>query len=497
MCRVTYERACSATGAVDPTVAKENDMASAHAYEIVARPARAQAVRPTAFRRTAGVRRATLVLTIIAGVLATQATAGGRSRVVVVVPTPGGTDVPIAPHEKVGAVTVLDLPGGGQVAVVRIDPMPAKPDFNIITPNGVSHPFTNGPTGVPGETVRWVSQPIHHPDGSTSYEVYGEYTGPGYSGRGATQKFPPGSRCIPDPPQPPGLTMTCPDAIAAEPAVEAEVLARLGMPDNPGSEVWWIPSGEFWFSDDLSPEPEVVWIGSTSKPLRVSASEQQPAGVVGAVIPKSSPVWVDRLDSYVVGSGLHGRGGWAGWDGDPTFDAFVSDIQAHTIPNSMEVAGDTDLVREYEGYASAKWVFAAAQYIPSDFESGGDDQFAGSYLVMLNRYDDSGVHDAPDWSVQMQFDSNDGMLKVYYGDGLNTVDVPYVPDRWVPIEVVIDLDTDWTQVYYDGALVTEYSWTGGVLGEGGGAFDIAAVDFYANGSSPIYYDTLKLAPARR
>jgi hypothetical protein len=90
----------------------------------------------------------------------------------------------------------------------------------------------------------------------------------------------------------------------------------------------------------------------------------------------------------------------------------------------------------------------------------------------------------------MQFDSNDGMLKVYYGNGLNTVDVPYETERWVKLQTVVDLGEDWTRIYYDDALVTEYCWTDGVLGDGGGALDIAAVDLYANGSSPVYYDDL-------
>ena len=96
----------------------------------------------------------------------------------------------------------------------------------------------------------------------------------------------------------------------------------------------------------------------------------------------------------------------------------------------------------------------------------------------------------------MNFDSNDGMLMAYYGDGLNTVNVPYDTDRWVKIQATIDLDDDWTQIYYDDALVTEYSWTGGVLGGGGGASGIAAVDLYANGSTPVYYDDMKLKPLR-
>jgi hypothetical protein len=67
-----------------------------------------------------------------------------------------------------------------------------------------------------------------------------------------------------------------------------------------------------------------------------------------------------------------------------------------------------------------------------------------------------------------------------------------VRDRWVRIRAIIDLDDDWTRIYYDDALVTEYPWTGGVFGLGGGALDVAAVDLYAQGSTPIYYDDLRV-----
>ena len=83
---------------------------------------------------------------------------------------------------------------------------------------------------------------------------------------------------------------------------------------------------------------------------------------------------------------------------------------------------------------------------------------------------------------------------VFHGDGTNTIDVPYITDQWVPIEVIIDLDNDSTQVFYDNQLITEYSWIGGILGGEDGALDIAAVDFYANGSSSIFYDDILLEP---
>ena len=146
-------------------------------------------------------------------------------------------------------------------------------------------------------------------------------------------------------------------------------------------------------------------------------------------------------------------------------------------------------MREFEGADSGLWSFSAWQYIPLEFTSGSGDEFAGSYFLLLNTYGAGGPYN---WSVQLQFDSNDGLMKVFHGDDLNTIDVPYTTDHWVKIEALVNLDTDWTQIYYDDDLVAEYSWTGGVLGDGGGALNIAAVDLYAQGSSSILYDDLVL-----
>lgn len=207
-------------------------------------------------------------------------------------------------------------------------------------------------------------------------------------------------------------------------------------------------------------------------------------------------LWSDSFDPYVTGTMLDGQGRWKGWDAVPMPGAVVTNAQSQSPANSVDITGSTDLVHEVIGEDTGKWAFSAWQYIPGDFQSNSSDDFAGTYFILLNRYEDGGAHDPSDWSIQMQFDSNDGMLKVYYGNGLNTVQVPYETDRWVRIRAIVDLDDDWTQVYYDDELIAEYSWTGGILGGGSGASDIAAVDLFANGSSSVFYDDLALEPAQ-
>jgi|GEM_PF-6830945 len=437
-------------------------------------------------RKTGGVARsrATLaVLTLLAASAAmAPAIAGGKSRVVVASPTPGGTEIPIAPNEKVGAATGVELAGGIVFAVIRVDQMPPKPRFNVISESGVSHPYTND------ENWSWTTQSIHNPDGTEDIIVTGRYK----NGGTATINFP-NSRVEPDPPQPPGLVVWCTDGVAVLPHEEALVLATLGMVDLPGPQVWHVPSGDFLLQHDAISEPEVV--NMCFGPLQYAISARHGAGT-SIPSPAVAALWSEKFDSYGLGSSMHGQGGWKGWGDDPSFDAVVTDAQARSAPHAVDVVDAADLVHEYEDHASGKWVYTAWQYIPSDFVGGQGPQLDGSFFVMLNTYSDAGPYEDDHWSVQLNFDSNDGMLKVYYGNGMNTVDVPYDTDRWVEIQVAIDLDDDWTEIYYDDTLITGYSWTGGVLGGGAGALDVAAVDLYANGSTSIYYDNFSLRPAR-
>ena len=201
--------------------------------------------------------------------------------------------------------------------------------------------------------------------------------------------------------------------------------------------------------------------------------------------------WSESFESYPL-AGIAHKGGWDGWDDDASFDGTVTETTSRSGTQALVVAGDTDIVRElcWDPADDSRWLeFSAWQYIPSDFASGGEEAVAGSYFMLLNTYGAGGPYH---WSLQMQFDSNDGRLKVFHGNGADNIEHPYVTQRWTRIQAIVDRDDDWTRVYYDGDLVAEYSWTGGVLGEGGGAMDIAAVDLFANGSSPIYYDDLRL-----
>jgi hypothetical protein len=186
--------------------------------------------------------------------------------------------------------------------------------------------------------------------------------------------------------------------------------------------------------------------------------------------------WSDNFDSYPTDTSLHGLGGWKGWFNDPAATAYTRDTYARSTPNSAEITGASDLVHEYMGYTEGTWYYTAWQYIPASFTGE-------SYFIMLNQYDDAGTN--LNWSVQVSFSGN-----AVTNSGVSGGTLPLVRDEWMEIRVEIDLFNDVTRFFYGGDLLYEGTWTEEV--SGGGILNIAAVDLFANGASPVYYDDLSL-----
>ncbi|MGH2538358.1 MAG: DUF7507 domain-containing protein [Candidatus Promineifilaceae bacterium] len=190
--------------------------------------------------------------------------------------------------------------------------------------------------------------------------------------------------------------------------------------------------------------------------------------------------WSDDFDSYPTGQDLHGVGGWKGWDNNPAFTAFTSDAQALSAPNSVDIAGPSDLVQEYAGYTTGNWTYTAWQYIPSTMSGL-------TYFILLNTYNDGGPNN---WSVQVNFDAAANLV---VNDGASGGTLPLLEDQWVELRVEINLDADTQSFYYGDALLFAGSWTNEV--SGGGILNINAVDLFANSATSVYYDDMSLAAA--
>jgi hypothetical protein len=228
------------------------------------------------------------------------------------------------------------------------------------------------------------------------------------------------------------------------------------------------------------------------------------AGV--AVLPAvASAQWSDGFEAYADLSNLHGQGGWKGFDNDPAHAGTVSTLFAHSGTKSARISttsptvyGD-DLTHEYSGYTSGQWTYNAWQYIPGNTPAGTN---RNTYFILMNTYADGGaVPGGVDrWSVQLKFnlDPASAHPNTVFDDVLaaagspGTAFVPLVFDAWTPISVAIDLNANTMVATYNGLTVISTTWTRGTAGAN---LAIAAVDLYANGTGPVFYDDLELVPA--
>ncbi len=212
---------------------------------------------------------------------------------------------------------------------------------------------------------------------------------------------------------------------------------------------------------DLYDDGATMFLNAVEYMITLPEEEEEPETVV----------FFEDFESYVAGSDLHGQGGWKGWLNDPNAGAPASGTHAFAGANSVEIIGSADLVHEFTLNGGVV-ALSAMQYIAS--ESTGE-----SYFILLNQYNDAGVE--CDWSVQTVFNLGTGVVTF---DGGTTAAIVY--DQWVEVKVVIDLDNNAVEHYYNGVLCVTNQW------DDTGHTTLQAIDLYGNNASSVWYDDLKI-----
>lgn len=182
---------------------------------------------------------------------------------------------------------------------------------------------------------------------------------------------------------------------------------------------------------------------------------------------------IENFDSYVLGSNLHGQDSWQGWGNDPAAGAVVSDTYAYSGTQTVNITGGSDLVRTFSGVASGQWSVSIMQYIPTT-------STGSSYVILLNKY--IGGYS---WSVQIVSNMLDGTVTSEALGGGATL--PMVKDAWAEYRFDIDLTASTVSEYYNNQLLSTHAWH-----DGNGLNELQALDLYANGADPVYYDDVSV-----
>jgi|GEM_PF-3219029 len=189
--------------------------------------------------------------------------------------------------------------------------------------------------------------------------------------------------------------------------------------------------------------------------------------------------WKDDLDSYLTGSTIIGQGNWVGWQQTGTDDSIVTAEKAFTAPHSLKMGAlsQVDLIPEFEGVTSGVWFLDVMTYVPAASTVGVSD------IGFLARH--TGFQDAIDtqWFGPFQLNMDNNTVS-------GNAAMPIIRDRWIPVNIVFDIDARAYEIFYDGESARS--------GEFNADHDSAlvALDVWTSpGSAPLYYDDFRVTPA--
>ena len=192
----------------------------------------------------------------------------------------------------------------------------------------------------------------------------------------------------------------------------------------------------------------------------------------------------DNFDSYSDGQVLNGVNGWGGWGGDLPSAATVSNAQSNSAPNSLRIENFDDAVNALGAPTSGCWEFSCQMYIPSDTTGM-------PYFIMLNQYSDAdaaaGCANCV-WSIQLQFDAENGLLLDDYDASMNCNAIVF--DQWFEVRIVFDLDNDQCSQFVNGV---QLGAAGQVWSERSGTIgvaELAVLDLFSNDASDFFVDDI-------
>lgn len=188
-------------------------------------------------------------------------------------------------------------------------------------------------------------------------------------------------------------------------------------------------------------------------------------------------VYADNFDSYTAGAHIAQTipSNWTTWSNAPggAEDGVFSADQASSGTLSAMISGTNDNVLKLGNKTSGVYHVSWKMFVPTGF--------AGYYNFQH--------FEAPgnEWAFEVYFDNN-GTGYMHAG-GSNAATFTYAYNQWFTVENFIDLDADWAQVYFDGALIYEWQFSLQAQGEPG-TKQLGGINFYAgstSGMTPKYY----------
>ncbi|MCW8804850.1 MAG: T9SS type A sorting domain-containing protein [Ignavibacteriaceae bacterium] len=167
-------------------------------------------------------------------------------------------------------------------------------------------------------------------------------------------------------------------------------------------------------------------------------------------------LFVDDFESLTAGQQLVCQDSinWDTWNSvpcDTIEDPYVTNITAYSGENSVWIQQNNDLVKPVPDYTSGKYSIRFQLYIPADFTASW-----GQLAAFINP-------DSTEWAFYTRFNPlGNGTINA---GGWDAAQFSFSYDTWVHNELIVDLNTDWAEYYFDGNMIHGWQWTLGADGD--------------------------------
>ena len=164
----------------------------------------------------------------------------------------------------------------------------------------------------------------------------------------------------------------------------------------------------------------------------------------------------DDFEPYTVGGQLACQDSidWNTWEENPCDwleDPYVSSSKSHSGTKSVWIQPYNDLIKTFPKYTTGKYSVEFYLYIPSGYTASWS-QFG----VFINS-------DSTEWGFIAMFDpSGNGNIAA---GGWGTAQFTFPYDTWLRNELIVDLNSDWAEYYFEGNRVHGWQWTIGAGGD--------------------------------
>jgi len=198
----------------------------------------------------------------------------------------------------------------------------------------------------------------------------------------------------------------------------------------------------------------------------------------------------ETFESYNSGDYLmqqavaQGKTYWSTWSAAPgtAEDPFVSNAYAYEGSNSVVIEGTNDAVlylNDEGGFTEGIYDIDFMVYIPTGMNG---------YFNVLQLF----AGTTSEWGMQAYFDAlGAGLVDAgAAGAGVFT----YTYDTWHNVHLMIDLDADYAEMYFNDEMIVSWQWSTGSFGTGT-RNELHAMNFYAwdvNGPPGAFFDNITL-----